>query len=373
MIVEVIGLGRAGLPLACVMADAGLDVIGVDVVPSLVETVNAGINPYPDEPGLDVSLIRASGECVPADVFVIVVPVGLMPNNEPDLTYLEEACRSVGEVLREDNLVVVETTVPVGTTANEARGWLEDSSGLKLGEFYLAHSPERIMSGMAVSRLSNFPKVVGGVTAACGLKAHHFYASFLPDVRMAADSKTAEFTKIAEGCYRDANVALANELYIAAQTYGINYTEAARLASHGYCHLHRPSVGVGGHCIPVYPHFLISDPRIDRPLYIECARDLNDSMVHYWVQRLLFEMNYDSQVTLCLRGITYRPGVKSIVGSRAIDLYRALQEFELDVGVFDENYTRDEIESIGLKYIEPSDANIVFDTHTLEITHDSTS
>jgi UDP-N-acetyl-D-mannosaminuronic acid dehydrogenase len=370
MIVEVVGLGRAGLPLACVMASAGLKVVGVDTNSGIVDDINSGINPYPDEPGLDVSRISAYGACLPADVFVIVVPVGLTPDNEPDLSLLEEACRNVGGVLIEDNLVVVETTVPVGTTATVVRGWIEDASGLKLGEFYLAHSPERIMSGMAVSRLTNFPKVVGGVTAACGLRAHNFYSSFLLDVRMAADSKTAEFTKIAEGCYRDANIALANELYMAAHTYGIDYTEAARLANHEYCHLHRPSIGVGGHCIPVYPHFLISDSYIDRPLYIECARDLNDSMIHYWVNRILFEMDYDSQVTLCLRGITYRPGVKSIVGSRTINLYNELREYELDVGVFDENYTRAEIESLGLRYIDPSDANIVFDTHTLEIEHD---
>jgi UDP-N-acetyl-D-mannosaminuronic acid dehydrogenase len=370
MTVSVIGLGRAGLPLACVMADAGIEVVGVDTNSMLVADINAGINPYPDEPGLDVDGVRAVTECVPSDVFVIVVPVGLTPDNEADFTYLKEACCNVGEVLRNDDLVIVETTVPVGTTATEVRGWLEDASGLVLGDFYLAHSPERIMSGMAVSRLMNFPKVVGGVTVDSGVKAHRFYSTFIPDVRLASDAKTAEFTKIAEGCYRDANVALANELYIAAHTYCIDYSEAASLANHEYCHLHRPSIGVGGHCIPVYPHFLLSDRSIDRPLFIESCREMNDSMIHYWVNRLLFELDYDDQVRLCMVGISYRPGVKSVVGSRAISLYHALRELDVNVGVFDENYTREEIEELGLWYLDPNDADLVFNTHTLVIAHD---
>lgn len=367
MIVSVIGLGRAGLPLACVMADAGIEVVGVDTNPALVADINAGINPYPDEPGLDVDGVYAVSECVPADVFVIVVPVGLTPDNEADFTFLEEACRNVGEVLQKDNLVVVETTVPVGTTATEVRGWLEDASGLMLGDFYLAHSPERIMSGMAVSRLRNFPKVVGGVTIDSGIKAHRFYSMFIPDVRLAPDAKTAEFTKIAEGCYRDANVALANELYIAAHTYGIEYDKAASLANHEYCHLHRPGIGVGGHCISTYGHFLISDARLDRPLFIESARVLNDSMIHYWVTRLLFEINYDSDVALVISGVSYRRGVKSVANSRSIPLYNALTDFGVDVYVNDVLYSKQEIESLGLRWLPLDEADFIFDPYDLII------
>lgn len=377
MSVAVIGLGRAGLPLAGVIAESGTYVFGIDIDTEKCDMINSGENPYPDEPDLDQiieayggDVLYATPSCVPdCGVYVVIVPVGLTPDNKPDFKYLEKACRSVGRVLKEDDLVIVETTVPVGTTETLVRGWLEDVSGLRLGDFYLAHSPERIMAGMAVTRLKTFPKIVGGVDSASGLKAHNFYSGFLPDVRLAPDSRTAEFTKIAEGTYRDVNIALANELYVAASTYNIDYHEVRRLANHAFCHLHLAGIGVGGHCVPVYPHFLISDNSIARPELVEHSRVLNDGMIDYWVTRIMFEIDYSPEVKVCIHEIGYRPDTAILTNSRPVVLYHALKDMGVDVYVYDDLFAPDEVESLGLRWIEVEDADVVFNPFTLVMDH----
>lgn len=377
MTVAVVGLGRAGLPLACLLVESGEQVFGIDVDQSKVDMINCGENPYPDEPGIgriidrfgSDELYATTGYDVDVDTYIIIVPVGLTEDNKPDLSVLESAVRSVGRVLNHDHLVVVETTVPVGTTENEVRNWLEEESGMVLGDFYLAHSPERVMAGMAMSRLRTFSKIIGGVNSASGLKAHVFYSRCFPDVRLAPSSRYTELAKIAEGCYRDVNIALANELYIAAATYNIDYGEVARLANHEFCHLHQAGIGVGGHCIPVYPHFLISDPNIARPTFLETGRCLNDWMVQYWANRILFEAEYRSDVRICIHEIGYRPGSRLTTNSRAIELYFLLIGAGYDVYVYDDEFTPAEVAELGLRWIALDEADFIFNTGTLEITH----
>jgi len=377
--IAVIGLGRVGLPLACLITNTGRKVIGIDIDQDKCDLINNGVSPYDDETYLSEMIAECGGTALVASsrynaasyctAYIVVVPVTLTPENQPDFSALESACRSVGRILCPDDLVVIETTVPVGTTETKVRGWLEDTSGLRLGDFYLAHSPERIMSGIAISRLLDFPKIVGGVDSASGLKAHHLYATFLPDVRLAPDSRHSEFSKIAEGCYRDANIALANELYMTAEAYGINYHTARALANHDYCHLHLPGVGVGGHCIPVYPHFLMSDPDIPRPCLISSARVLNDFMVEYWVQRLLVEIDWDPDVSVCIDGIGYRCDTGIITNSQPIRLYHALKDNGFSVGVYDRFHSQEEVESLGLRWLPVDQADVVFNPFTLVVNH----
>jgi UDP-N-acetyl-D-mannosaminuronate dehydrogenase len=188
-VIAVVGLGKAGLPLSFVIADSGLKVIGVDVDAKKCDMINRGTNPIPEEPGLGELVEKHGGKNLIAtpeyedaagcDVFIVIVPLFVDDTYNPDFGILESAFRSVGRILKRGDLVVLETTVPPMTTETLARRWLEEESGLELGEFHLAHSPERIMTGYSISRLREFAKVVGGVDEESGTKVYDIYKNLL--------------------------------------------------------------------------------------------------------------------------------------------------------------------------------------------------
>jgi len=377
--VAVIGLGNAGLPLASVIADSGLEVIGVDVDEKRCKAINEGANPVPEETGLDELIQKHGGKDLVATPryedarectnFIVIVPLFIDESYNPDFGILEQVFRSVGKVLKNGDLVVLETTVPPTTTEVLVRRWLEEESGLRLGEFHLAHSPERIMTGYSISRLREFPKIVGGVDEESGRKAFKLYEKFIPNLHLVSSSRVAEFVKIIEGCYRDVNIALANELFKISEELDIDFYEAREYANHDYCDIHLPSTGVGGHCIPVYPWFLIKEmEKREKFGFAELQRTsrmLNDEMIGYWAERIVQEcMKVDkplSEVKICIRGITYREGVKGLYHSRNLSLARLLTKKGLQVGVYDELLSKEEIEDLGLAYRDPEEADLVFD------------
>ena len=385
MKVAVIGLGRAGLPLAAVIADSGFKVVGVDIDKKKCEMINKGINPIPEEPGLEKLIRKNAGrnliatsnyeDAADCNVFIVVVPLVVDENYNPDFSILENAFRNVGKILKKGDLVVLETTVPPMTTELLARKWLEEESGLKLGEFYLAYSPERIMTGYSISRLKEFPKVIGGVNKESGIKAFEVYRKFIPNLHLVSSSRVAEFIKLMEGCYRDVNIALANELFKIANELGIDFYEARQYANHEYCHIHLPSTGVGGHCIPVYPWFLIKEmEKREKFSYVKLlrtAREINDEMVNYWAEKIVLEcMKFNKplkDVKICIKGITFRKGVKELYHSRNLTLAKLLMEKGLNVFVYDEMFSKEEVEKLGLKWIEPDKADLVFDAFELRI------
>ena len=260
----VVGLGRAGLPLAAVIADAGIEVIGYDIDPLKVEMINSGKNPIPEEAELDELLIKHAGKKLnattdiadtkDAEVYIVIVPLFLDKKNKPDFSILEQAFTDVAKVLSNGDLVVLETTVPPGTTDGLVSEIL-DGSGKN---YKLAYSPERIMTGVSISRFRHFPKVVGGVDEESMQSAYMFYSQFSKHVFKVDSAMCAELVKVAEGIYRDVNISLANELYKVCDTLGVDFWQMRKAASHRYCNIHEPGM-VGGHCIPVYPHFLIND------------------------------------------------------------------------------------------------------------------
>jgi len=383
--VSVIGLGKAGLPLAAIIADSGFEVTGVDLDEGRCRAINTGINPIPEENGLD-ELIRKHGgknlfaTCRYGDarncrLFIIIVPLYVDDNHTPDFSILESAFRSVGGILKEGDIVVLETTVPPMTTETLARRWMEEESGLKLGEFHLAYSPERIMTGCSISRLKEFPKIIGGVDEESGKKAYELYRKFIPNLRLVSDARTAEFVKVMEGCYRDVNVALANELFKIAEELGVDFYEAREYANHQYCHIHLPSTGVGGHCIPVYPWFLIKEmerrEKYEKAKLLRTAREINDGVVSFWAERIVGEcMKFKKPVTevkICIKGIAFREGVKELYHSRNLTLAKLLVEKGLDVGVCDGVFSPGEVEELGLRWREPGEAEVVFDPFSLKL------
>ena len=379
----VVGLGRAGLPLAAFIADNGFKVVGIDVDEERCEMINECINPIPEETGMDELIKKHAGKNLIAtpryedakrcEVFIVIVPLFVDENYNSDFRILEDAFRNIGKILKKGDLVVLETTVPPMTTEIMVRGWLEEESGLKLGEFYLAYSPERIMTGYSISRLKEFPKVVGGVDRESGMKAFEVYKNFIPNLHLVSSARTAEFIKLMEGCYRDVNVALANELFKIANELEIDFYEAREYANHEYCHIHLPSTGVGGHCIPVYPWFLIREmEKMGKFGYVKllrAARELNDEMIEYWAERIVLEcMKIDkplNRIKICIKGLAFRQGVKEIYNSRNLALAKLLIKKGLDVYAYDELFSRDEVEKMGVRWIEPDEADIIFDCFEL--------
>lgn len=383
--IAVVGLGNAGLPLAAVIADRGLKVTGIDVNRKRCERINKGINPIPQEAKLD-ELIKLHGgkglvvtpnyaDAKDCNVFIVIVPLFVDSGFNPDFGILEKALRSVGGILKTGDLVVLETTVPPGTTDTLARAWLEEASGLVVGDFHLAYSPERIMTGYSISRLRGFPKVIGGVDEDSGLAAYSIYKKFISNISMVSTAKTAELIKVMEGCYRDVNVALANELFKISEELGVEFYEARSYANHEFCHIHLPSTGVGGHCIPVYPWFLIKAME-KRELFgkvrlLRTGRELNDGMIDHWTEKIVLASLKLSKplkdVKICVKGITYRQGVKEFYHSRNLALAKKLAEKGLNAYAWDELMSREEVEGKGLHWIDPAEADLIFDCFTLKI------
>ena len=383
--IAVIGLGKAGLPLAGVITDSGFEVVGVDIDEKKCNLINKGMNPIPEEQGLDDLITKHGGKKLIAtakygdakecDFFIVIVPLFIDENHSPDFKILENAFRNVGKILKKGDCIVLETTVPPGTTEIAVRGWLEEESGLRLGEFYLAYSPERIMTGYSISRLREFPKVIGGADGNSGDTAFEVYSKFIPNLHKVSSAKVAEFIKVMEGCYRDVNIALANELFKIAGELDIDFYEAREYANHQYCNIHMPSTGVGGHCIPYYPWFLIREME-RRTKYDYCnllrnSREINDQMMNYWAEKIILEsLRIDKplkEVKICIKGITYREGVKELINSINLALVKLLMKKGLNIYANDELFTGEEIEEMGLRFIEPRDADIVFDCFDLVI------
>jgi UDP-N-acetyl-D-mannosaminuronic acid dehydrogenase len=385
MNIAVIGLGRAGLPLAAVIADAGFNVIGVDIDSQRCIQINKGLNPISEEPHLNELIKKYGGKTLVAtsnfndakkcNFFIVIVPLFLNKKHQPDFRYLEDAFRNVGRILKKGDCVVLETTVPPMTTENKIKRWLEEESNIHLGEFYLAYSPERIMIGYSISRLREFPKIIGGVDTASGRKAFEVYKQFIGSLTLVSSARVAEFIKVIEGCYRFTNISLANELFKIAEELQIDFLEARQNANHQYCDIHLPSTGSGGHCIPVYPWFLINEMKKrgkqKETILLNSSYLVDEKMPDFWADKIAKEcMKIKKQmktIKICVTGITYRKGVKSITNSKNLELVKILMKKGFNVTVYDELLSQEYIEQLGLKYGRPENADIIFNPFTLNL------
>ena len=349
MKINIVGLGKAGLPLAAVIADSGIEVIGSDLDRERVDMINKGINPIKEEPGLKELIEKHGGKSLKATtdtitaakqcrIHIVIVPLFIDEKKKPNFSIIKSAFNSISNGLKRNDLVVLETTVPVGTTEGLIKDILEKGSGLKAGiDFYLAYSPERIMTGYSISRFKDFPKVIGGINKESTEKAFEVYRKFAKPIKV-INSKTAELTKVAEGVYRDVNIALANELLKASDHYGINFWEIRNAARHDFCNILEPG-NVSGHCIPVYPWFLINELNV--PL-IKGARELNDGMVDYYAKKV----DKIGGKKVGVIGLSYREGVKEKAYSRSIAMMELLKKKGYEVYGLDPSYSKEETEAV---------------------------
>jgi nucleotide sugar dehydrogenase len=365
--VAVVGLGKIGLPLAAQYASAGWRVIGVDVLPAVVDAVNEGLSLIQEEPELaervaaarSAGLLRATTShakaAQEADVVVIIVPLTLTPDNNPDYTAVDAASGAVGQGLRPGCLVIYETTLPVGDTRNRFGPILRSASHLQSGGdggFLLAFSPERVYSGRVFRDLATYPKLVGGIDLRSGALVKAFYESVLTaEVWHLESSEAAEFAKLAETTYRDVNIALANEFARYAETTGVDVLEVIRAAnSQPFSHIHQPGIGVGGHCIPVYPHFLLS--RASDLTLIKSARQINDDQVAIAVQALARSLGSLRSQDVLVLGLTYRDGVHELAYSRGVALVKELRATGAIVWACDPLLSPEEIQRCGAQPYE---------------------
>ncbi len=333
------GLGYVGLPTAALLTANGMDVLGVDVDARRVEAVNAGKSPI-REPGLDAAVadavalgrLRAGSEPAPAGAFIIAVPTPVDSDHSPDLSALHGAVESLARHLRAGDVVVVESTSPVGSTeAVSARlaGLRPDLSfPHALGDdsdVRVAYCPERVLPGNALAELVENDRVIGGVSPSCAEAARGLYETFVEGECHLTDARTAEMVKLCENAFRDVNIAFANELSMVCDALGVDPWAMIGLANrHPRVDILRPGPGVGGHCIPVDPWFIVnSEP--GRTSLIQAARLVNDRKPE-WVARRVAEMcsGLDRPVVACL-GLAYKSDTDDLRESPSIAVVRSLR------------------------------------------------
>ena len=360
--IVVVGGGRMGLPLACMFAHRGASVVVCDKSTRVVDSINRGADPH-DEPegasylreGVAAGRLRAStqttDEVAHADAVIVLVTAMLTEERAIDWGNLSSATQSVAKGLRRGTLVSYETTVPVGGCRQHLLPILE-TSGLKAGgDFHVVFSPERVKSQFVYARLSKTPKIVGGVDAASAEAGQKFYARWLgaPTINVGT-LEAAEFVKLSGMIYRDVNIALANELSTFAETCGLNIWPILDAAdTDGETHLLRPGIGVGGHCTPVYPHFLIrgaAELGLDLEL-VKFGRSINEQQPARQVQRLADSLGGLMGRRVHILGLAFRPRVREDAYSTAWSLQAALKEAGATVTIEDPLYQPAELTAKG--------------------------
>jgi nucleotide sugar dehydrogenase len=354
----VVGAGKMGLPLAVQFARHGWDVTAVDVNPEVVAAINAGRSHVTEEPGLAEGVaeahaagrLRATRDAAAAvreaDVAVLIVPVMLDDGHSPDYRYMDSAVDSIAGGVHPGLTVIFETTLPVGDTRGRFLPRLEAAGAGLTGDenLFVAFSPERLYSGAVFVNLATYPKLVGGVGPESTRRAAVFYDSVL-DAEIVAMScaEAAEFSKLADTTYRDVNIALANEFARLADRVGVDVQEVIAAAnSQPYSHIHQPGIGVGGHCIPVYPHLLLSRaPDLD---VVATARRTNDGVLGTVIKTLETQLGGLDDVPILVLGLTYRENVKELAYSRALPLIDRLGFHGADVWAYDPLLSDEEVD-----------------------------
>jgi nucleotide sugar dehydrogenase len=379
--VAVVGLGKIGLPLACQFADAGLNVFGVDTSLSLVDLVNKG-ELQSTEPGLEEKLQLAlkarklvathdlEFSVSNADYVVIIIPLYVDDSGAPDFKNYDQAIGDIGRSITRGTTVIVETTMPIGTTRQRFLPILESTSNMVAGEdFFLAFSPERVSSGSIFTDFSRYPKLVGGINEKSANKAARLYSkSFVfeprPDLAKAngvwilESSESAEFAKLAETTYRDVNIALANTFAEHARDLGIDFQEVMQSSnSQPFSHIHTPGISVGGHCIPVYPHFYLhSHKNAD---IVSTSREVNVGTTRRAVDRVLAKFAPRRPSRVLISGLSYRTGVKEHAFSGAKLIADRLSELAIPHDIADEMYSASEISELGYSPLNAGNYDIL--------------
>jgi UDP-N-acetyl-D-mannosaminuronic acid dehydrogenase len=322
---SVIGLGYIGLPTAAMFASEGVEVVGVDISQHVVDAVNSG-KAHIEEGNLDelvercvrAGKLRATLKPEPADAFIIAVPtpVGHDDTHSPDLSYVRAAGRAIAPLLRPGNVVILESTSPVGTTAMLARLFAEMRPDLRFpqdaaaqSDICLAYCPERIIPGRMLEELVDNDRIIGGMTPRCAERAARLYKVFVRGACHLSDDRVAEMVKLAENAFRDVNIAFANEMSMVCNDIGVDVWKVIEFANrHPRVSILTPGAGVGGHCIAVDPWFVVASAP-ERARLMRTAREVNDAKPHFVVAQVEQAVASKPGAKIVCLGLTYKPDV----------------------------------------------------------------
>ena len=336
--VSVIGLGYIGLPTAAVLASSGINVIGVDVNEQAVEIINRG-DIHIVEPELDQVVhqvvgngkLRATTQAEAADAFMVAVPTPFTSDRQPDLSYIQSAAQSIAPVLSRGNLVVLESTSPVGAT-EKMSAWLAElrpdltfpQNAGEEADVLVAHCPERVLPGHVLRELVENDRVIGGMSKASSEAAIALYRNFVKGDCLVTNARTAEMAKLTENSFRDVNIAFSNELSIICDELDINVWELIQLANrHPRVNILNPGPGVGGHCIAVDPWFIVSSAPESARL-IRTAREINDYKPEYVVEQVARAAEAFKEPVIACLGLSYKADIDDLRESPAVDVVAEL-------------------------------------------------
>jgi UDP-N-acetyl-D-mannosaminuronic acid dehydrogenase len=339
---SVVGLGYIGLPTAAMFASSGIDVVGVDISQRAVDAVNSG-RAHIEEGNLDelvercvrAGRLRATTTAEPADAFIIAVPtpVGHSDDRTPDISYVQAAGCAIAPLLQAGNLVILESTSPVGTTAMLAQLFARERPDLTFphtagenADVCLAYCPERIIPGQMLKELVENDRIIGGMSVRCAEGAAEIYKTFVRGVCHLSTDRVAEMVKLTENAFRDVNIAFANELSMICEDLGVDVWKVVEFANrHPRVSILNPGAGVGGHCIAVDPWFVVASAP-ERARLIRTAREVNDRKPHFVVEQVKRAADQQPMARIACLGLTYKPDVDDFRESPSLEIAAALSE-----------------------------------------------
>lgn len=386
----VVGLGYIGLPTASVLASRKLKVIGLDVKQDIIDTINQG-KIHIVEPDLDLLVssvvsegyLRATLSAEQADAFIIAVPTPFKDGNTPDIKYVKDAAKSIAPMLEKGNLIILESTSPVGTTEQLCE-WLVElrpdlsfpSQEKENSDILIAYCPERVLPGKVLSELFENDRIIGGMDARSSAAAEALYKVFLRGDVIHTNARTAEMTKLTENAFRDVNIAYANELSIICDDLDINVWELIRLANrHPRVNILNPGPGVGGHCIAVDPWFIVSNSPENAKI-IRQAREINDYKPHYVLNHIekalkAYAQKYGRKPKIACYGLAFKPNIDDLRSSAALEIVKKIQtDLVSDLSIVEPNIIKlpENLSQFSLvsthKAHGASDINILLVAHT---------
>ncbi|MCC9088351.1 nucleotide sugar dehydrogenase [Bacillus pumilus] len=368
-----VGLGYIGLPTSIMFAKHGVEVVGVDVKPSVIDSLNNGTI-HIEEPGLQDALteviklekFKASLTPEEADVFIIAVPT---PNNDDiykscDLTYVESAVEKVIPFLKKGNVVIIESTIGPRSMDDVIKPLFEEK-GYVIGEdLYLVHCPERVLPGQILHELIFNNRIVGGITEACTEAGAKVYKTFVQGEIIKTNAKTAEMSKLMENTFRDVNIALANELTKVCNDLDINALDVIEMANkHPRVNLHTPGPGVGGHCLAVDPYFIVAKAP-ETAKMINLSRSINTSMPYYVVENVEKLMQRVTGNKITIFGLTYKGNVDDIRESPAMEIYHLLKNLnKYEINAYDPHVDQDFVINNLEDSVDQSDLILILTDH----------
>jgi len=368
----ILGMGYIGMPTACMLANNGYEVIGVEIDSEIINKLNSG-KLHIDEPDLEEMFLKAykdkkikvMAELEKSDVYIIAVQTPLNNQRKADLSHVISATNMIKDYISNGCLVILESTSPPGTTRNIIGDIIYRSTGLKAGrDYYLAFCPERVLPGKIVYELVNNDRIIGGINEESAKKAEILYKSFVKGKIITTTLEIAEFVKLAENTFRDINIAFSNELAIICEKYGINVWEVIQFANlHPRVNILNPGPGVGGHCIPIDPWFILENVDVKDTL-IEKSRHINDNVPFRISDKIADILIGYKKPKVTIFGVSYKENIGDTRKSPAIVIYNELTKKGINVSAYDPLVSKFEYLLFGLEdSLKDSDLLLLFVGH----------